>query len=161
MFSCGDLFHNIITTSMIITIIKGSIEGSWAAPDLSACLGRTPDTWLRCCPASRMPSVVVRVDIQHAPPATRNPSTANYKQFPCLGWGEERERGEGRKSSCQPKADTHGSVYKSPVVWLCHGNTALTLAGMDSSKVRPKEGVLATVAAFDGLQGGLNCRQRR
>lgn len=116
-----------------IMIIKASIEGSWEVLGLSvclpACLGWTPDTRLRRCPASCTLSDVVRADTQHTPPATRNPSTANYKQFPCPGWGEERERESRRKSSCQPKADTHGSVYRLPVVWLCHGNIVLMLTG--------------------------------
>lgn len=120
--------HPFLNTIMII---KGSIESSWAALGLPACLltcpGWTPDSRLRWCPASRTLSDVVRADTQHTPPATRNPSTANYKQFPCPGWGEERERESGRKSSCQPKADTHGSVYRLPVVWLCHGNIVLML----------------------------------
>ncbi len=42
-----------------------SIESSRAAPAQSACLGQTPDTRLRRCPASRMPSDVVRADTQH------------------------------------------------------------------------------------------------
>lgn len=46
------------------------------------------------------------------------PITSN---FPVLG-GVTRGRQRGRKGSCQPKADTHGSVYSLPVFWLCHGN---------------------------------------
>lgn len=100
------LFH---ITTIIIIIIKGFIESSREAPrGRSARPGPTPDTRRRRCPASRTPSDVVRADALHAPPATRNPSTANYQQFPC--WVGGVGVTSGRNSSGGLGADTHGSV---------------------------------------------------
>lgn len=72
-----------------------------------------------------MPSDVVSADTQHAPPAARNPSTANYKQFPCPGWGEEREKRRGGKAVVTLKQTHKCSVYISRIVGPCHGNTVL------------------------------------
>ena len=76
-------------------VMKGSIESRLDGAG-SLVRARHPIPRPRRRPARRTPSDVVRVDTQHAPPATRNPSTANYYQLPCPGRPDARaQRSEG------------------------------------------------------------------